>query len=125
MSDVIPRSLPSYQQPIDETVLSGGRVGNSRGGKGIGATVFDPFWTACKEVLLPDSAAEERRHGDNVCASAAHSIQNLIKLETDNLQRKVGSNEIDKLPEMPSEEWVRLQFVPNVQNSAISAQFTG
>lgn len=112
-------------QPIDEAVLLSGRTTNSRGGKGIGATKFEAFWKACQEILLPDSATDERRHGDNVYASAANSIPNLIQQATDNLQRKVDANEIDTLPAIPSVEWVRLQFVPNVLNSALAAKFTG
>ena len=101
MSNAIPYSLLSYQQPIYETVLADRRVGNSRDRKGIGATMFDPFWKACKEVLLLDRTMEERRHGDKVHASATHSIQNLIKLETYNLQRKMDNNEMDKLRYIP------------------------
>ena len=102
-----------------------GRFSNSRGGKGIGATTFENFWGACREVLLPDSAANERRQSDTVYASAAHSIPNLIKMATDILQRKVDAQALARLPPIPSEEWVRLQFVPNVRNSETSAKFTG
>ena len=70
--------MPSFQ-PIDEAVLVDRRATNSRGGKGIGAKKFEAFWKVCQEILLPDSAIDERRHGDNVHASAANSISNLIK----------------------------------------------
>ena len=112
-------------QPIDESMLLDGRVGNSRGGKAIGATMYDDFWKACREVLLPNSAAEERRKDDTVYASAAHSIPNLVKLATDALKRKVDEKELETMPPIPSEEWVRLQFVPNVSTSKASAKFTG
>ena len=29
------------------------------------------------------------------------------------------------MPDIPCDEWVRLQFVPNVTNSEISSKFTG
>ena len=67
-------------EPIDVSALPDGRVKNSRGGKGIGATQYAEFWKACREVLLPDSATEERRAKDIIYASAAHSIPNLVKL---------------------------------------------
>ena len=105
--------------------LADGRVNNSRGGKGVGATKYVEFWKACREVLLPDSATEERRAKDVIYASAAHSIQILVKLATAILQRKVNSKELDKFPPVPSVQWVRLQFLPNVEDSAAAAQFTG
>ena len=113
------------RQPIDVSALADGRVNNSRGGQGIGATQYDEFWKACREVLLPNSATEERRAKDVIYASSAHSIPNLVKLATDILQRKVDSKELDKLPPIPSVQWVRLQFLPNVEDSAAAAQFTG
>ena len=112
-------------QPINESLLSDGRVNNSRGGKGIDATQYDEFWKACREVLLPNSATEERRHSDTVYASGAHSIPNLVKQATDILQKKVDDGRLDKIPPIPSTEWVRLQFVPNRADTAQSAQFTG
>ena len=98
---------------------------NSRGGKGIGATQFAEFWKACREILIPDSATEERRAKDVIYASAAHSIPNLVKLATEVLQRKVDRNELDKFPPVPSVQWVRLQFLPSVEDCAAAAQFTG
>ena len=112
-------------QQIDVSALTDGRLNNSRGGKGIGSTQYDEFWKACREVLLPDSAAEERRGSDIIFASAAHSIPNLVKLATDILQRKVDSKELEKLPAIPSTQWVRLQFVPNRTDSKAAGQWTG
>ena len=112
-------------QPIHATFLSDGRMNNSRGGKGIGATMYKEFWKACREVLLPSSAVEERRGSDIIYASAAHSIPNLVKLATDILKQKVDSNVLDKLPPIPSVQWVRLQFLPNHDYSKVAAQWTG
>lgn len=112
-------------QSIDTSFLSDGRMNNSRGGKGIGSTKYDEFWNACREVLLPSASTEERRGSDVMHASAAHSIPNLVKLATDILQQKVDSNALDKLPPIPSIQWVRLQFLPNDDYSKVSAQWTG
>lgn len=112
-------------QPIDASFLSDGRMNNSRGGKGIGSTMYDEFWNACREVLLPSSSVEERRGSDIIYASAAHSIPNLVKLATDILKQKVDSNVLDKLPPIPSVQWVRLQFLPNQEYSKVAAQWTG
>ncbi len=112
-------------QPINESLLTDGRVNNGWGGKGINATQFEEFWKACRKVLLPNSATEERRHSDTVYASGAHSIPNLVKQATDILQKKIDDGEVDKIPPIPSLEWVRLQFVPNRADTAQSAKFTG
>ena len=89
------------------------------------ATKYDQFWNAGEEVLLPSSAAEERRHSDVVYASGAHSIFNLFTLATEILQRKVDGKALDHLPEIPSKIWVRLQFVQNRADLALAAKFTG
>ena len=106
-------------------MLADGRVNNSRGGKGVGATQYNEFWKAIHEALLPDSSADERRSSDTVHTSQAHSIPNFVKLATDNLQRKVDRKELDELPAIPSIQWVRLQIVPNQLDSAASSQWTG
>lgn len=114
-----------YLQPIDESMLPDGRVGKSRGGTGIGATMYDEFWKAYREVLLPSSAADERRKDDTVYTSAAHSIPKLVKLATDALKRKLDDNEFETMPPVPSDDWVRSQCVPNVSTNKASAKFTG
>jgi len=91
-------------QPINESFFVDKRESNSRGGLGIGSTKFETFWVACEEVLLPNSASEERRHDDTIYVSGAHSIQNLIKLATKILQREVDSGELDEMPSIPMEE---------------------
>ena len=111
--------------PIDESFFVDGRITNSRGGNDIESTRFDDFWTACKEVILPNSATEERRHSDTVYAAGAHSIPNLVTLATEILQKKVDSGVFDSLPPIPSTEWVRLQFSPNHADNAAAWKFTG
>jgi len=106
-------------------MLLDGRKGNSRGGKGIDATIYQHFWDCCREVLLPDARVEERRHSDTMHASAAHSIPNLVKQVTDLLKQKVSSGKLETMPPIPSVEWVRLQFIPNNTFSNIAAKFTG
>ena len=111
--------------PIDEALFADGRANNSRGGLGINSTVYDSFWKACREVLLPNASTEERRHSDTVYASGAHSIPNLVTQATEVLQKKVNDGTLDKLPPIPCTEWVRLQFVPNRTDNAAAAKFTG
>ena len=111
--------------PVDKSLFVHTAASNSRGGKGIGATAYDDFWLACKEVLLPNSATEERRHTDTVYASGAHSIPNLVSQATAILQKKVDNGVFDSLPPIPSTEWVRLQFVPNRADNAAAEKFTG
>ncbi|KAL7550297.1 hypothetical protein ACHAWF_013536 [Thalassiosira exigua] len=91
----------------------------------MGSTKFADFWMACKEVMLPEARAEERRHSDTMYASRAHSIPNLVKLAKDALQRRVDGGKLKEMPPIPSLEWVRLQFVPNCAHSAAAARFTG
>ena len=116
----------SSGKPIEESMLrQDGRKGNSRGGKGIDSTMFQPFWDACKEVLLPGARVEERRHSDTMHASAAHSIPNLVTQATELLKERVTSGKLDKMPPIPSLEWVRLQFIPNDTFAKVAAKFTG
>lgn len=112
-------------KPVEESMLLDGRKGNSRGGKGIDATIYQHFWDCCREVLLPDARVEERRHSDTMHALAAHSIPNLVKQVTDLLKQKVSSGKLETMPPIPSVEWVRLQFIPNNTFSNIAAKFTG
>ena len=65
--------------PIDESFLVDGRHNNSRGGKGIGSTQFKKFFDVCREILKPNSVTDERRHGDVIHASGAHSVPDLHK----------------------------------------------
>ena len=103
-------------QPIDESLLvrgPGGRSSNSRGGKGIGATTFEEFWEACREVIRPSEASEERRHSLVVYTSAAASFEDLKRQAIAILQRKVDEGKLAKLPPVPSNEWIRLVFHQN------------
>ena len=92
------------------SVLGDGRVKNFRGGNGA------EFWKSFRGVLLPGSAVEERRAKDEIYASPAHYIPNLVKLATDVLQRKVESNELDAFLPVTSAQWVRLKVFPSVED---------
>ena len=72
--------------PIDESLLMDKRVNNSRGGKNVGFTKFEEFFEACREVLVPNSAADERRHGDTMHASEAHSVPDLHRQVSRNVK---------------------------------------
>ena len=37
----------------------------------------------------------------------------------------MNSKELDKFPPVPSAQWARLRFVPNVEGSTAAGQFTG
>jgi len=112
-------------EPIDESMLVDGRASNSRGGKGLHATKFDEFWTACKEVLMPDARVEERRHSDVMYSSEAHSIPDLIAKATAVLEKKIVDGKLDKIPPIPCKEWVACQFVPNCAQRDAASKFTG
>ena len=107
------------------SIIRRSRPSNSRGGKVFGATKYDQFWKECEEVLLSSAAAEERRHTYVIYASGGHSFPNLVTSATEVLQRKVDGKELAHLPAIPSNEWVRLQFVPNCADQEIAANFTG
>ncbi|KAL7547981.1 hypothetical protein ACHAWF_011257 [Thalassiosira exigua] len=110
---------------VDESVFVDDRATNSRAGRGIGSTQYTHFWTACKEILLPEARAEERRNSDTMYASRAHSIPNLVKQATEVLKNKVNSGVLSEMPPIPCMEWVRLQFVPNCAYNTAAFKFTG
>ena len=75
-------------------------------------------------IVCPTATTDERRHSDSMFASEVLSISDLIRRATDLL--KLQANEANTvLPSIPSEEWVRLQFVPNNHTVATAALFTG
>jgi len=118
-------NLVSEGGTLDELMLVDGRANNSRGGNGFDASRFDEFWKACKEVLMPDARAEERRHSSVMHASEAHSIPDLVSQATAVLQEKVNDGKLEKMPLIPSHEWVRCQFVPNNTQRDAASVFTG
>ena len=67
------------RQPIDESLLvrARSRDENSRGGQGIGSTTFGDFWEACREILRPSEASEERRNSTVLFTLAANSFEDL------------------------------------------------
>ena len=62
----------------------------------------------------------ERRHGNTMhFAPAMQSVPQIMRLTTDFLMEELGS-----LPDIPSEEWVRLQFTPSNFWTERSKRFT-
>ena len=112
-------------QPVDSSLLVNGNSNNSRGGKGLGFTKFREFFDVCRETLLPNCATEERRHSDVLHASTAFSISDLKLQAIAILQDKCFNGELDELPPVPDESWIRLQFVPNVSTNATVSKFVG
>ena len=90
----------------------------------VNVLIFAVFWMAYCEVLLAACSTEERGETATVYASRAYLIPNLIKLATDILQLKVDSGQFSELPNIPSYERVRFQFVPNCTDSAAASKFT-
>ena len=111
--------------PIDESLFVDVRATNSRGGKDIRTTKYEDFWQACREVILPNSVTEERRHSNTVYASEDNFIRHLVSLATAILQKKVKDGTLPSLPLIPSSEWACLQFVPNCDDNASVEKFTG
>ncbi|KAL7552225.1 hypothetical protein ACHAWF_016995 [Thalassiosira exigua] len=109
----------------DMSHIIDGRQFNSRGGNCIGGTVFGEFWNECRSILLPTATTEERRHADEMYASEVLSIPDLVRRATANLEAKVDSRELSKMPPVPSKEFVRLQFVPNNHTVEAASKFSG
>ncbi len=63
---------------VDMSYIVDGRNLNTRGGNGIGSTLFDEFWNECRQILLPTATTEERRHSNKMFASNMLSIPDLI-----------------------------------------------
>ena len=112
-------------EPLDDSLLIDGNSKNSRGGKGLGETMFEDFYDACDEVLMPSAATDERRVGDVMHASGACSVADLRRQAVAILEAKVKDGKLDEMPPIPADEWIRLQFVPNVRDSELASTFTG
>eukprot|EP00956_Cyclotella_meneghiniana_P025642 scaffold53876_cov80-Cyclotella_meneghiniana.AAC.5 len=101
--------------PVDESWILDGRKYNSRGGRGIGHTTFQPFWDEC------------RRHDDALFASNVLSIPDLVRRATESLTLKANASvpptEVPPVP--PSLELVRLQFVANNHTVSSATKLTG
>ena len=75
--------------------------------------------------MIPNCAADERHNGGVIHASVATSIPNLKCQEIAVIQGRVDKGDLDELPPILSEEWICLQFLPNVYMTATAAMFTG
>lgn len=133
------RATPNQNrvQEIKELVTSGGtdpalvkdmRDLNSRGGKGCGSTDFDAFWKISRRILHKNAVCQERRRSDTtdtLHASAVSSIPDLVKQAKKLLKQAVTDGDHEKMPAIPSEEFIRLQFVPNSRVAALAQSFHG
>ena len=58
-------------------------------------------------------------------ASGACSVADLRRQAVALLQAKVKDGKLEEMPPCPNDEWIRLQFVPNVHDSELASKFTG
>ena len=73
------------------------------------STTFDKFWEELDLYLIElNPACDDRRHGNVLHMPIAISVRNLCDIIEERLKSKYDE-EID----IPSEEWVRLQFSPS------------
>ena len=79
---------------------------------------YDAFWNALQDILDKSfpSAANQRRHGDQLHMPIAISISDLMKLV---------EAELPQATPIPSRSWVHLQFQPKVRSSHVSLNYTG
>ena len=113
---------------INADVLQDLRTLNSRGGRGGGHTQFDLFYDKCKNILRTDGGAEERRKAgteDILYGSTVTSIPDLRKKAVKALLDDIKSGNIQLMPPIPSDESIRLQFVPNSAVVKAAGNMTG
>ena len=111
------------RKPVDESLLV--TKTDSTGENRLNQPRYDKCWKAYHEVLLPESAVDERRHSNILYASKAHSIKNLTKRATVIRQRRIDNGEFKSLPAVPDNSWVRYQFIPNNHTHQAVIKFTG
>ena len=84
--------------------------------------LYDPFWEELQayfdETIL---AVDERRHTDVLHMPLAISIRHLREIITTRLQQKSP----DSTPQVPTCEWLRLQFWPSNQYTNRAIRYTG
>lgn len=86
------------------------------------SSLFDVFWDELQAYLDEiNLAVDERRHGDTLHMPFATSLRHLHELITDRLHQKFP----DECPPVPSLEWLRLQFWPCKQYTAMALRYTG
>lgn len=85
-------------------------------------SLFDVFWDELQTYLDEiNLAVGERRHGDTLHKPFAISLRHLCELITDRLCHKIP----EECPPVPSLEWLRFQFWPSKQYSAMALSYTG
>ena len=80
---------------------------------------FDIFWDAMHKILNDGSVPHERRHGTTVYKSDNIISIRHVREDTMKLLGDKGA-----LPNIPSEEWIRLQFTPTNPRANVSSRFT-
>ena len=85
------------------------------------STMFDKFWEELDLYLLEiNPACDDRRHGNILHMPIAISVRNLCDIIEERLKSKY-SEDVD----IPSKEWVRLQFSPCNPYASNSLRYTG
>ena len=85
------------------------------------STIFDKFWEELDLYLIElNPACDDRRHGNVLHMPIAISVRNLCDIIEERLKSKYDE-EID----IPSKEWVRLQFSPCNPYASNSIRYTG
>lgn len=82
-------------------------------------SIFDKFWESLSEKLVKFQAAHDKRRADHsfISVDIASSIAQLVQ-DVKN-EAKLSDDEV------PSFEWVRLNFTPKRANSKIALEYTG
>ena len=86
--------------------------------------MFNEFWDELALLVEEvNPAVDERRHGNVLHMPIAISICDLRQKVLERLQLK--HEEGNQFPEIPSIEWIRLQFFPRNPYCSISLRHTG
>ena len=82
------------------------------------ASLYDTFWEKAKEFLDEDvgTAVDDRRHSQAVHLAKAISVRDLREQVTDRCPPDTP---------IPSEEYIRLQFLPRRKNTKTAEYYTG
>ena len=86
------------------------------------STLFDAFWSELQAYLDESNlAVDDRRHGETLHMPFATSLRHLQEVINDRLHQKFPQ----ECPPIPSLEWIRLQFWPCNQYSAVALMYIG
>ena len=85
------------------------------------SSLFDTIWSKLQAYLDEiNLAVDERRHGETLQMPFATSLRHLQEVISDWLHQKFPQQR----PPIPSLEWIRLQFWPCNQYSAVTLMYT-